>query len=442
VEDTGLSSQNASLPFKRVTIIGVGLIGGSVAAALKALPLDRQPLVRGVDISERTIATALQRGYLDEALSSDDERVASWLGAGGSVAGRSAAGAAAGARAADAAAASAPSASEVAASEIAIKTTATSPVATEAAPSDLVILATPVDAAGEWLQRIEAAGYAGVLTDVASTKGQLTGQAAEILSHPERYIPGHPMAGSEVNGIEGVRATLFNGAHWILCPDANSEPEAFLRLHDFVSALGARSITVPRDEHDEAIALVSHVPHMVASALMRLVGSHVGESREILRLAAGGFKDTTRIAAGSPGLWSGIALDNREALVRNLGELRAILNDFESAIARGDERGLRALLDAAAQLRKAIPATWVPDSERLVELRIPMSNRSGVIAKVTGFAGKAGCNIQSIDIDHINEGTAILELILTDEGDLGRFTRLLIDAGFDMSLRPLLPDAG
>jgi prephenate dehydrogenase len=346
--------------------------------------------VRGIDIDRHAIEGALAKGFLDEgALAGvEDERADGWL--------------------ADPA-------------------------------TDLVILALPVSSAGEWLERIEESPYAGALTDVASTKGILTELAGRILSQPTRYIPGHPMAGSEVNGIEGARATLFENAHWILCPDERSDPQIFARLHEFVTSLGARSIALPREEHDETIAVVSHVPHLVASALVQLAGSHARDKQEIFRLAAGGFRDTTRIAAGSPELWCGIALDNREALSRGLGEIRQVISDFESSLETGDARELTRLLAEAARLRTSIPSTWVPDSSRLVEVRISMANHSGVIAQVTGFAGKAGCNIQSISIDHIKEATAILELILTDEGDIGGFMNMLIDGSFDVSFRPLGP---
>lgn len=376
--------------FSSVLIIGVGLVGGSIAAALKAQHGQHRqtPRVRGIDIDHHAIEQALEKGYLDEGavLRAEGERIDSWL-----------------------------------ASE----------------ETDLIILAIPVGSAEEWFERIETSGYHGALTDVASTKGVLTKLSSRILSKPECYIPSHPMAGSEVNGIEGARATLFTNAHWILCPDEHSDPEVYTRLHEFVTSLGARSITLPREEHDEVIAVVSHVPHMVASALVQLAGTHAREKQEIFRLAAGGFKDTTRIAAGSPELWSGIALDNREALVQGLREMKHILSDIEASLVEGDARQLASLLENAARLRSSIPATWVPDSSRLVEVRIPMANHSGVIAQVTGFAGKVGCNIQSIDIDHINEATAILELILTDEGDMGRFISMLIDGGFDVAFRPL-----
>ncbi|MDR2587047.1 MAG: prephenate dehydrogenase/arogenate dehydrogenase family protein [Coriobacteriales bacterium] len=413
-------------PFASVLIVGMGLIGGSIAAALKAVETSagvtagvtnaeaaenasdhvgaassvrgrKRVHVRGIDIDSHAIAEALAKGFIDEgALVTSTGALISAVGG--------------------------------------------EPIGwLSDEETDLIVLAIPVSSAGEWFERIEASGYRGALTDVASTKGVITELAPRLLADPTRYIPGHPMAGSEVNGIEGARATLFANAHWILCPDEHSDAHLFTRLHEFVTILGARSITLPREEHDETIAVVSHVPHMVASALVQLAGTHARDKQEIFRLAAGGFKDTTRIAAGSPELWCGIALDNRAALSRGLAELRQVITEIESSLEAGDGRELARLLTNAARLRASIPSTWVPDSARLVEVRIPMANHSGVIAQVTGFAGKAGCNIQSIDIDHINEATAILELILTDEGDIGRLMNMLIDGGFDVSFRPLGP---
>lgn len=386
IEDKSLAEGALIQPFSTILIIGIGLIGGSIAAATKAL--SEPPRVFGVDVDPETVAGALDKGFIDQGAVPADSQIDEWLDS----------------------------------NEI-----------------DLIILAIPVSGAGEWLKRIERSSFAGVLSDVASTKGVLCEQAAGTLNHPQRFIPGHPMAGSEVNGLEGARANLFQGAHWILCPDSDTDPEAYLRLHEFVTSLGARTISVPRSEHDNVVAVVSHVPHMVASALVQLAGDHADKSEGIFRLAAGGFKDTTRIAAGSAELWTGIALDNRRALADGLSELRQIIDGLEQSIRSEDRRGLTRMLENAANLRRAIPATWVPSSERLVEVRIPMSNHSGAIAQVTGFAGKVGCNIQSIDIDHITEDTAILELILTDEGDFGRLTSLLINNGFDVSIRPLVP---
>ena len=302
---------------------------------------------------------------------------------------------------------------------------------------DLVIVATPVYAAREWFERIDACGYDGVITDVASTKTLVCSMAEEALSDSSRYLPGHPMAGSEANGFGAARADLFQGAYWILCPAGDTQDEVFLKLHETFSTLGARIISISRDQHDSAIAIVSHVPHMVASSLVELAANHADERKELLRLAAGGFKDSTRIAAGSPRMWAGIALDNREAVVNGLHEMGEIIASFEDAIAREDYDALVEMLAKSANLRRSLPARWVPDSAKLTQVRIPMTDHPGIIAQVTGMAAQAGCNVQSIEIDHINEDTAVLELILTDEGDMGRFGGELINKDFDFSFRNL-----
>ena len=426
--------QGQHQPFGSVLVIGVGLIGGSIAAALKAsgTVLRPAPFVRGIDVDEHAIKVALEKGYIDEGAVSTDRTAADRAATNNATTNNAATNNATTNNATtDNAAADRVVSAEFAAGSI--------EGWLNDAKTDLIILAIPASDAEKWFERIEASGYKGAITDVASTKGLITKNASRILSAPARYLPGHPMAGSEVNGIEGVRANLFSGAHWILCPDADTEPQVFTRMHEFVTALGARSISLPREEHDNVIAIVSHVPHMMASALVRLAGTHAQKNQEIFRLAAGGFKDTTRIAAGSPELWCGIALDNHEAVAQGLAELRGIITALEQSIEAADVRALNKLLDDAARTRRSIPTVWVPDSERMIEVRIPMSNRAGVIAQVTGMAGKAGCNIQSINIDHINEATAILELILTDEGDIGKFSGMLLKDGFDVSFRPLMP---
>ena len=247
------------------------------------------------------------------------------------------------------------------------------------------------------------------------------------------------MAGSENNGIDGARSDLFEGANWILCPDAETVPEQYQALHELIYGMNARVVSIKREDHDKTVAIVSHVPHLVASALVQLANNHADESQSIMRLAAGGFKDTTRIAAGSPKLWCGIAFDNADALVAGLDEMTSILDSFEDALKQDDREGFTGLLDSAAKTRRALPTAWIPSSERLLEVRIPMVNKAGVVAEVTTIASSVGCNIQSIEIDHVSEGNAVLSLILTDEGDVGQLSFKLIDAGYSVSFSPIEP---
>ena len=369
--------------FRRIAVVGFGLVGASFAAAVRAAYPDTRVLA--VDIVERTLAEAVERGWATDGALPDDPAFERFVGDG----------------------------------------------------CDLVVLATPVGAAERYFEDLARWDYRGIVTDTASTKARITALAERVLPHPENFVPGHPMAGSEVNGIEGARPDLFKGAHWILCPDADTPAEHFPRLHELVTSIGARVIALPREDHDEAVAVVSHVPHIMASSLVQLASRHADDQQALMRLAAGGFKDSTRIAAGSPELWCGIAFDNKDALSDGLDEIQGIIGAFADALASDDRASLTTLLADAAAARRALPAAWVPSTERLLEVRIPMEDRPGVVAEVTTVTSSVGCNIQSIEIDHVTEDSAVLSLVLTDEGDIGQLSAQLINAGFSVSFSPL-----
>jgi Prephenate dehydrogenase len=371
-------------PFACVTVVGLGLIGGSVALAARRAGVER---VRGVDADPRTVARAVELGACDEALSADAAWTAGWF-------------------AADA--------------------------------DGLVVLATPVDATLVWIADLAEKGFRGVVTDVASTKAAVMDAAAAHARQGLHVIGGHPMAGSERSGIDAASATLFDGAYHVLTPAADTDTDAFRRLHAFVASLGARVISVPADAHDEAVAVISHVPHVAAAALIALAGERARSGgQDLLRLAAGGFKDMTRIAAGSPKLWTGICLDNAPAVIAGVEDLRRVLGDFSAVLGRRDAQALEAWLAEAAEQRRALPAQWVPATSALRELSIPMRDEPGVISTITTAVGRHGCNIEDIEIDHQSEDAAVLRLVLTDEGDTGSLMAELAEAGFAPQLKPL-----
>ncbi len=372
------------MAFNSVCIVGVGLIGGSFAAACRGL--DQPPRVYGIDVVAEDLDWAVANGVVDEASLPEGEAAARWLGPDG---------------------------------------------------ADLVVIATPARKAEEWLERLGSSGFRGIVTDVASTKGGVVRAARKHLKPPARFIGGHPMAGSERSGVQAARADLFEGAYWILTPGADVDADAYRDLHALVGSLGARVVSVDPRSHDEAVAIVSHVPHVTASALVDVAAAHAGEGRELLRLAAGGFKDTTRIAAGSPDLWTGICLDNADALAMGLRELRGVLGEFEAMVRARDTEAIRVWLTSAADVRKSLPAQWVPATTKLTELRVPMIDRPGVVAEVTAAVSRYGCNIEGIDIDHQSEATAYLVLVLTDEGDLAGLERELNETGHEPRFVPL-----
>jgi prephenate dehydrogenase len=369
-----------SRPFDRIVIVGVGLIGGSLALAVKSG--GEPPFVVGVARSPETRDLALQLGAVDVVLSPQE--------AGG-----------------------------------------------ELRTADLVVLATPVDAAVTWLEDLGRMGYEGVVTDVASTKSALFDAAERSLGPRATFIGGHPMAGSERSGLEAASADLFRDAYYVLTPSDDTDADAYRRLHTLVASLGARVIAVHPEVHDEAVAAISHVPHVAASALTNLAAARSDAGEDVLRLAAGGFKDMTRIAAGSPDLWAGICLDNRDALIRGLSEYAEQLARFATLLATGDTTGVREWLERAAEVRRALPAQWVPASEHLSVLSVPVTDRPGMVGAVTQAAARAGCNIEDIEIDHTSEDSAVLRLVLTDEGDFDELVQLLEGEGFEADMRPL-----
>lgn len=369
--------------FQRIAVVGFGLIGASFAAAVRSVSPAVQVLA--VDVDARTLEQALACDWANEAVLPEDPAFQQFIEHG----------------------------------------------------CDLVMLATPVGVVEGYFKSLAAWDYRGIITDAASTKARISELALRLLPYPENFVPGHPMAGSEKNGIEGARADLFQGAHWILCPDADMPAEHFPLLHELITSLGARVIALPRDEHDAAVAVVSHVPHIVASSLVQLACRHADDQQALMRLAAGGFKDSTRIAAGSPELWCGIAFDNKDALFAGLTEMQEIIGTFAGALNSNNRAQLTALLAQAAEARQALPVAWVPSTERLLEVRIPIKDHPGAVAEVTTITSSVGCNIQSIEIDHVTESSAVLSLVLTDEGDIGQLSSQLINAGYAVSFSPL-----
>lgn len=367
----------SSVGFDSVCVVGVGLIGGSVAMTAKSL--EDPPAVYGIDIDEGAIAEAIQLGVIDDGATPESGKANAWLSAGG---------------------------------------------------AELVLLATPARDVDGWLARLGALGFDGIVTDVASTKGGVMRSARRHLGSAARFVGGHPMAGSERTGVKAARNDLFKGAYWIITPASETDASAYAKLHAFVTALGARVVSVEPKNHDEAVAIVSHVPHVAAAALCDVAGAHAGPSGDLLRLAAGGFKDTTRIAAGSPDLWTGICLDNAEALATGLRELRLTLGEFEAMVRAGDADSIRSWLAEAADIRRSLPAQWVPATARLTELTVPMEDRPGAVAEITSAVSRAGCNIEGLDIDHETEDRALLVLVLTDEGDFAALTEELETLGY------------
>ncbi|MGI9602511.1 MAG: prephenate dehydrogenase/arogenate dehydrogenase family protein [Acidimicrobiales bacterium] len=275
--------------------------------------------------------------------------------------------------------------------------------------AEITFVATPVGASIEAIQ-MALASTSGLVTDVGSVK-TLVSDAI----HDRRFVAGHPMAGSELAGVDGASADLFDGAIWVLRPTAGTADEqAFSVVRSIVGDLGAEVVVLTPERHDELVAVVSHVPHLAAATLMTLAADRSVEQGTLLRLAAGGFRDMTRIAAGHPGIWPDICAANSDAITAVLDELILRLQRVRHEVASGDRDGLANGLGRARVARTNLPARGV-HPEELCEVRLAIPDRPGELARVVEIAGDVGVNVYDIEIAHGSEGDrGVLILVVED----------------------------
>jgi prephenate dehydrogenase len=222
----------------------------------------------------------------------------------------------------------------------------------EAADVDLIVLAAPVRSCAALAARFRAHARATtILTDVASVKASLVADL-EAVWDPSRVVGAHPIAGSEASGAGAARADLFARRLCILTPGPQTDPAALALLRALWEGVGARVEAMPAATHDAILARVSHLPHVVAYALVRALASRTIDGRSILDYAGSGLLDVTRIAASPAEIWRDIALTNRPALTEALREFGVALDDLARLIERDDAVGLERALQDAAQTRQ------------------------------------------------------------------------------------------
>ncbi|HEY8217061.1 MAG TPA: prephenate dehydrogenase/arogenate dehydrogenase family protein [Acidimicrobiia bacterium] len=353
---------------KRAGVVGTGLVGGSVGLALRRAGYE----VRGFDRDRARAQQALAVGALDDAVEHIDDA---------------------------------------------------------ARDADVVVVAVPV---GDVAEAVGAALDAGALavTDVGSVKGPVV--ATVEAARPDlagRYVGGHPMAGSELDGLDGASADLFTGATWVLTPTERTDPDAFARVRQLVRALGAEAFAVSPEEHDALVAVVSHVPQLAATTLMDVAAARGADHALLLRLAAGGFRDMTRIAAGHPGIWPDICVANRDAIVAALDQYVAALGDVRSMVVDSDRDRLLEVLERARAARRSLP-TGIPADIELAEIHVPIPDRPGSLADITTLAGAMGVNIADIEIAHSVEATGGVLVLLLAATDADAFVAALAERGY------------
>jgi prephenate dehydrogenase len=328
----------------RVALLGTGLIGGSIGLALRKLAGVEEVVAYDLDPGARDLA--VERGAAHRSAGSPAEAVAD---------------------------------------------------------ADVVFVAAPVGAIAELIHAVGPAIKPGaVVTDVGSTKSRLVIEVEKSIPDGVSFIGGHPMAGTEDQGVAAADPALLEGCWWILTPTDRVDAAAYQTLHSLLSRIGARVMALDAAKHDELMAVISHLPHLTATTLMNLAAERGEEHAGLLSLAAGGFRDVTRVAASNPDIWLDICAENGEAISAVLRGFAGRLLELSELVEARRGSDLRKRFEAAREARRNLPGKKV-DGE-LVELLIPVPDRPAVLAEVTTSIGDLGINIEDLQITHAEEG--------------------------------------
>lgn len=282
---------------------------------------------------------------------------------------------------------------------------------------DLIIFCTPIKQTIQFMKFIDGKiNNSCIVTDIASTKEQVMESAKEIDYH---FIGGHPMVGSEKNGYNHSKAHLFENAYFILTPPKGIPSDKLNNLKEILSSIGSIPISLSPEKHDLFTAVISHVPHVVASALVNLANAFDQEDQILLKLAAGGFKDITRIASSNPNLWKYITLTNRERIDQVLQHFLDDLTYYKQQLSNNNEEYIFNYFSEARDTRDVLVDsvnTVIPNKYNLI---VDIVDKPGMIAKISTILYEDGINIKNIGIINNREfENGCLEIILENKQDL------------------------
>ena len=362
------------MPLKHIAIVGTGLIGGSLGKAWKGANLP-EVTITGFDRPD-ILERAVKGGAIDAGSSEPVEAVRD---------------------------------------------------------ADLVVLATPLSAIMSQLFEIgPALKPDAVVTDVGSVKGPIVRQAREMLRDDVLFVGGHPMAGSELSGIDHASQFLFENATWVLCrPGSAASDPRYEELVKLIQTTGARALEMSPQEHDDIAALVSHVPQLLAVALTNAVGGRNEINPNYLRLAAGGFRDMTRIAGSDASIWRDILAANLGSVLDALALTSAELRRVRNRLIEEDFEDLFDRFTAARKTRETIPKDTKGFIAPLADVYVHADDRPGWIASITSLLAGADINIKDMELLKIREGTGgTFRLSFADSATAASAVELLNNNGF------------
>jgi prephenate dehydrogenase len=269
----------------------------------------------------------------------------------------------------------------------------------------IVFVCTPIPSLAGLVAEALSAAPGAVVTDVGSVKSHVTSQvlAEADAAHLARFVGGHPMGGSERSGPDRASPSVVDGIVWVLCGTERTDPAAVERLAAWIERVGASPVRMDAERHDRLVAVVSHLPQVASTVLMGLAATEEAGEPEILLLAAGGFRDLTRLAASSPHLWSDILLGNREQIAHALELYTGRLLEMRDMVLAERARDVESAFAQAKEARLALTAKPQVKAGVAV-IQVPIPDRPGVLAELTSALGEAGVNIEDLQIVHSPEG--------------------------------------
>lgn len=329
---------------QKVLVIGLGLIGGSIALAVKKAP---DIYVLGYDTNEKTRELAKQLEVVHEV--ADDVKSA-------------------------------------------------------CSTADFIIFGTPVNATLEWIEKIKDWDLKEnvIVTDSGSTKSLIMDKAKILKNKGITFIGGHPMAGSHKSGILAAKPYLFENAYYILTPFEDENGEKITKLTNLLKFTFAKIIKVDAKEHDHITSVVSHFPHIVAASLVHQLHSENEKHPLTSLLAAGGFRDITRIASSNPRLWTDIVVQNRQELMGQLNEWLDEMNRVKEILAENDFEKIEQYFAVAKEVRDKLPIS-TGAFYTTYDLYVDIPDYPGVISEITGYLAEDRISITNIRIVEARE---------------------------------------
>lgn len=347
---------------KRILVIGLGLIGGSLALAIKSsYP---QAVIRGFDVNEKAVKLARSLQVIEE--------------------------------------------DEVDLRE-AVK------------DADVIIIAAPVESSLSIIEELSHLPLkeGALITDVGSTKQTIVKQGEKLDKKGVTFIGGHPMAGSHKTGVEAARERLFENAFYILTPGEHTPDSKLIQLQNLLKGTKAKFLQLDPVSHDKFAGLVSHMPHIIASSLVHQIDKAGKEDPLVQQLAAGGFRDITRIASASPTMWRDILLHNKTALLPMMKEWKEKMEYVEQMLESENAEEIFNFFAEAKSTRDSLPSKKKGAMLPFYDLFVDIPDHPGVISDVTGLLAKENISITNIRIIEAREGImGVLRLSFRSGSDL------------------------